>query len=302
MLNGLDLFSGYGGAQDALRGLVRPIAYCEIELGAKRILLRRMRKRQITAAPIWDDVRTLQRRHIAAPIDIITGGFPCQDVSAAGMRKGLGGKRSGLFFEIIRLAREFKPTFIFLENVPGLFVRGIDRVCAELAQAGYDHRWGVLSAYDMGACHQRERVWILAYAKGERRRKTRQLRHNEFEKWSAGGGIEATPNSDCKILWKQQKQFEKCETSAITRISSIASDASNAPSFGSQGPWRGQEHSAFIKLLYDPRGVVKPTVRRGDDGYANRCDRIRALGNGWVPQTAREAFKRLIGFKEEAKC
>lgn len=269
MLNGLDLFSGYGGTQDALRGLVRPIAYCEIEQGAKRILLQRMRKGHIGAAPIWDDVRTLQRRHIAAKIDIITGGFPCTDLSVAGRKAGLDGKRSGLFFEIIRLVREFRPSFVYMENVTGIFSGdAFERVAAEISAIRYDCRWGVLSAYDVGACHYRERVWILCAD-------------------TARFGI-----------WAQR--ISKFNEQA-SRIKSISTEW-NAPNASLARLARAYGQECFGKTkLTKPAGygewTSQPGICRGIDGPADRRDRIRALGNGWVPQTAREAFKRLIGFK-----
>ncbi len=271
VLNGLDLFSGYGGAQDALRGLVRTVAYCEIERGAQRILLRRMRKGHISVAPIWDDVRTLRKGHIIEPIDIITGGFPCQDVSSAGMRKGLDGERSRLFFEVIRLVREFRPRFVYLENVPGLLVRGMDRVSAELAGLQYDHRVGVLSAFDVGAPHLRERVWILA---------------SDSKRTGQGGLQQIGELGSTDSVWAggagEEKPFTNTTSKGLQRWIESA-PARNAFTFGSgSGFGTGS------------RRLPQPTVCRGDDGFTDRGDRLRALGNGWVPQTAREAFKRLL--------
>src|SRR5437899_426718 len=97
-------------------------------------------------------------------IDIIYGGFPCQDISIAGHGKGLEGKRSGLFFEIMRLAEEIKPEFIFLENVANIRCKGLNTVIGEMDRLGYDCRWGILSAADVGANHKRERWWFLAHA------------------------------------------------------------------------------------------------------------------------------------------
>lgn len=113
MLNGLDLFSGIGGLTIALEPWVRPIAYCENDRYAQSVLLSRMRSGEIATAPIWDDVRTLRGDLFRDGVDIISGGFPCQDISVAGTGKGLAGERSGLFFEIVRLARELRPKFIF---------------------------------------------------------------------------------------------------------------------------------------------------------------------------------------------
>lgn len=165
LLNGLDLFSGIGGISQALAPWVRTIAYCERERYAQAVLLSRMERGEIETAPIWDDVTTLTAEHLPR-IDFISGGFPCQDLSVAGLRAGLAGKRSGLFFEIIRLTRELQPRFVFLENVAGIFAGDtLGTVGGALASVGYDCRWGVLSAYDVGAPHIRERWFALAHAK-----------------------------------------------------------------------------------------------------------------------------------------
>jgi len=119
-------------------------------------------------APIWDDVRTLKPHLLPKPIDIVYGGFPCQDISVAGNRKGLAGERSGLFFEIVRLVRELRPRLLFLENVPAITVRGLDRVLLELTALGYDSRWTIVSAAEVGAPHIRERWFLLAHSNSER--------------------------------------------------------------------------------------------------------------------------------------
>ncbi|NCX93455.1 MAG: DNA cytosine methyltransferase [Gammaproteobacteria bacterium] len=126
-MNGLDLFSGIGGIGLALEPWVRTVAYCEREPYAQGVLLSRMQSGDIDRAPIWDDVTTL-RGDMLPRIDIISGGFPCQDISVAGLGKGLAGERSGLFFEIARLVRECQPRFVFLENVPAIRTRGGERV------------------------------------------------------------------------------------------------------------------------------------------------------------------------------
>lgn len=162
MLNGLDLFSGIGGITVALSGWVQPIAYCENDPYCRGVLLSRMAEGSIAAAPIWDDVRTFDGRHLRGAVDVIYGGFPCQDISVAGNGAGLGGKRSGLFFEVLRLVEEIRPRYIFLENVPAIRTRGLERVVKELSALWYDCRWGMLSAFDVGAPHKRERWFLLA--------------------------------------------------------------------------------------------------------------------------------------------
>jgi DNA (cytosine-5)-methyltransferase 1 len=169
MLNGLDLFSGIGGLTLSLQSLVNPIAYCESDRYAQSVLLSRMAKGELPKAPIWDDIRTLTPG-ILGPIntDIIYGGFPCQDISIAGAGAGLGGERSGLFFEVIRLTRDLRPRFVFLENVPAITHRGLERVCMEFTSLGYDSRWTIISAGELGAPHLRERWWLLAHSNSER--------------------------------------------------------------------------------------------------------------------------------------
>lgn len=169
-LYGLDLFSGIGGITKALEEWVEPIAYCERDRYARGVLLSRMSEGGLPVAPIWDDVTTLTGTDLPH-IDIIYGGFPCQDISIAGncwVQKGLEGKRSRLFFEVMRLADEIQPSFIFLENVPAIRLRGGITVGKELARRGYDCRWITLQADAVGAPHKRKRWFLLAYANSTR--------------------------------------------------------------------------------------------------------------------------------------
>jgi DNA (cytosine-5)-methyltransferase 1 len=167
MLNGLDLFSGIGGLTLALSPWIRPVAYCERDRYCQAVLLSRMERYELPPAPIWDDVCTL-RWPMLKKVDAVYGGFPCQDISLAGLGKGLAGERSGLAFEVFRLVDEFKPTFIFLENVPGIRTRGGETVGKELASRGYDCRWLIVSAAEVGAPHLRKRWFLLAHSKNDR--------------------------------------------------------------------------------------------------------------------------------------
>ena len=164
MINGLSLFTGIGGLDVALSEYINPIAYCEIEPYCQSVILSRMQEEHLPQAPIWDDIRTLPTDQLPK-VDIIYGGFPCQDISIAGNRKGLEGQRSGLFFEILRVAKEVKPAFIFLENVAGIISKGGLRVVREFTEMGYDCRWCVISAASVGALHQRKRWFLLGYSK-----------------------------------------------------------------------------------------------------------------------------------------
>ena len=164
MLNGLDLFSGIGGMSIALNEWVRPIGYCEIDTYCQAVLFSRMADKSIDNAPIWDDIRTLPGSDFVGAVDIIYGGFPCQDISVAGMGKGLEGERSGLFFEIIRLVKEIRPRFVFLENVSAIRKRGLDTILKVFTETGYDCRWIMLRASAVGAQHKRERWFLLAHS------------------------------------------------------------------------------------------------------------------------------------------
>jgi DNA (cytosine-5)-methyltransferase 1 len=167
-VNGLDLFSGIGGISIALAPWVRTIAYCEQDEYAQGVLLSRMRDGSLDRAPIFTDVRELRSEHFATKPSIIFGGFPCQDISIAKKdAKGLDGKRSALFFEVVRLTRELRPSFVFLENVPAITLRGLERVLLEFTALGYNCRWTIVSAGELGAPHLRERWWLLAHSMRE---------------------------------------------------------------------------------------------------------------------------------------
>lgn len=149
----------------ALAPWVRPFAYCENDRYAQSVLLSRMAKGQLPAAPIWDDVRSFTVLECAGmPVEIIYGGFPCQDISVAGTRKGLIGERSSLFFEIIRLTKEIKPRFVFIENVYRGIERHIPQIERSFLEIGYRLKHRPLSAFEVGANHRRDRWFGLAYS------------------------------------------------------------------------------------------------------------------------------------------
>ena len=270
MLNGLDLFTGIGGITRALEGFVRPIAYCEIDPYCQSVLLQKMQEGHLPRAPIWDDVRKLSRDVlfdsgiIFYPIDIIYGGFPCQDISVAGNQKGLEGERSSLFFEISRLIDEIKPSFVFLENVPNIRTKGAERVCKELAERGYDSRWCCVSASDVGAPHKRERWFLLAHPIGSRCKAEQfafTLEKGNHTAWLCGSYV---PNSGC-VNERSEKESERA-SDYVTRFA---------------GHWE-----------------VEPAVGRVADGIPYRVDRIKALGNSVVPPQVNKAFKTLLGIND----
>ena len=168
-LRELALFAGAGGG--ILGGHLlgwRTVCAVEYEPYAASVLVARQNDGLLPAFPIWDDVRTFDGRPWRGLVDVVSGGFPCQDISVAGRGKGLEGKRSGLFFQIIRLTEELKPRFVFLENVPAIRTRGLDVVLKEFTRIGYDCRWTVVSAAEVGAPHLRKRWFLLAHSNGSR--------------------------------------------------------------------------------------------------------------------------------------
>lgn len=160
----LDLFSGIGGFSLGLErtGGFETVAFCEIEEYPRRVLAKHW-----PGVPIYEDVRELTGARLAADgiaVDVICGGFPCQDVSFAGKRAGLEGARSGLWSEYARLVRELRPRYVLVENTPGLLSLGMGTVLGDLASLGYDAVWDCIPASAVGASHQRDRVWIVAHA------------------------------------------------------------------------------------------------------------------------------------------
>ena len=168
-MNELALFAGAGGG--ILGGkLLGWTTVCAVEWEAypASVLIARQNEGVLPPFPIWDDVRTFDGRPWRGRVDVVSGGFPCQDISAAGKGAGIDGERSGMWAHMARIVREVGPRFVFVENSPMLTSRGLGRVLGDLAAMGYDARWGVLGAVDAGAPHKRDRIWILAHATNDR--------------------------------------------------------------------------------------------------------------------------------------
>ena len=166
-MNELALFAGAGGG--ILGGKLlgwRTVCAVEIDAYARSVLLARQRDGCLEPFPIWDDVTTFDGHPWAGRVDVVSGGFPCQDISSAGKRRGISGERSGLWAEFARIVGEVQPSFVFVENSPMLLARGAGVVLGDLAALGYDARWGVVSAENAGAPHERERFWLVAHRQG----------------------------------------------------------------------------------------------------------------------------------------
>ena len=174
----LDLFSGIGGFALAAKWVWEDeldiVGFCEIEKYAQKVL-----QKNFPGVPIYEDITKLNGKSFKN-IDIITGGFPCQDISIAGKGEGIEGSRSGLWTEMCRIISEVRPRYAIIENVPMLIHRGLERVLCDLAEIGYDCEWQIIGADDVGAWHRRKRIWIVAYPRcnGRRNLQQRSIRRN----------------------------------------------------------------------------------------------------------------------------
>jgi len=253
----LDLFSGIGGFSLGLeRAGMRTVAFCEIEEYPRQVLAKHW-----PGLPCYDDVRSLTAdtiRRDGIAVDVICGGFPCQDVSFAGKRAGLEGARSGLWSDYRRIISELRPRFVIVENVPGLLNLGMGRVLGDLAALGYDAVWDCIPASAVGAPHRRDRVWIVAHA--DPLRQPGQLWSTEEE--------QASPACGCREDVADADQLPRNEGSAY--------NAAPEP--------RGRHADRGGPAVGADWWVIEPDVGRVAHGVPARVDRLRALGNAVVPQ------------------
>ena len=162
-MNELALFAGAGGG--ILGGHLlgwRTVCAVERDAYAAQILAQRQTDGALPTFPIWSDVCSFDGRPWRGLVDVVSGGFPCQDISAAGNGLGLEGSRSGLWKEMARIIDEVRPRYVEVENSPMLVGRGLAVVLGDLTEMGYDVCWGIVGAADLGAPHQRDRIWIVA--------------------------------------------------------------------------------------------------------------------------------------------
>ena len=171
LLKMLDLFSGIGGFSLAAEwtGAIETVAFCEIDPFCQKVL-----KKHWPDVPVFDDVKELDFTQFKG-IDLVSAGFPCQDLSLAGQGEGLEGERSGLWREVARCVREASPRYLVVENVPALLIRGMGDVLSDLASCGYDAEWDCLPASAFGAYHERDRLFIVAYPQSKHRESRRVL-------------------------------------------------------------------------------------------------------------------------------
>ncbi len=282
-VNELHLFAGAGGG--ILGGMLLGhtcVCAVEIEPYCRKVLLQRQRDGILPKFPIWDDVRTFDGKPWRGKIDIICGGFPCQDISCAGKGAGIDGERSGLWSEFARIISEVRPRYAFVENSPMLAVRGLGRVLGDLSEIGYDAEWFVMGADDVGAPQIRKRMWILAYAR-------HKCGGHSFRQ-RIGGTCE-------RELEKTEWQSETVEVARPSAAPETLADA-EVPRFADGASGQRQEQSGGSRAWWDADpadedGAFESQLGRVADGVANRVDRLKALGNGQVPVVAARAFVEL---------
>ena len=283
-MNELALFAGAGGG--ILSGHLlawRTVCAVEWEPYPASVLCARQNDGLLPPFPIWDDVQTFDGKPWRGIVDVVSGGFPCQDISAAGKGTGIDGERSGMWREMARIIHEVQPRFAFVENSPILTSRGLGTVLGDLASMGFDAKWGVLGAADIGANHQRNRIWIKA----------------------------TNVSNTCEIRksWKCSVQTDRCSASIIGKnnakvstkfaemgaISKLAQpentglerreNGGNVQSSESR-PWKSS-------WSIQDNWLIEPNVGRVADGVAARVDRLKAIGNGQVPLCAATAWRIL---------
>jgi DNA (cytosine-5)-methyltransferase 1 len=310
-LNELHLFAGAGGGILASELLGhRTICAVEFNEYARNVLVARQNDGTFPPFPVWDDVRTFDGKPWRGIVDIVSGGFPCQDISVAGKGAGLDGERSGLWSEFARIIGEVRPRYAFIENSPMLTNRGLDRVLCDLAAMGFDAEWGVLSAADVGANHLRERIWILGYSNINS-----QSNESQHDETSGLCDVANTVNGRCgetvsgvdgkTVRVSQKDRAERSwsgmpeRTSGMVewwRANSLHNPRELANTDGTHGERnkraeRGEQERAVT--FESSWWKAEPELGRVVDELAYRSHRLTAIGNGQVPLCAATAFRLL---------
>lgn len=267
-LRELALFAGAGGG--ILGGKLlgwRTVCAVEWEPYAASVLAARQNDGFLPPFPIWDDVQTFDGRPWRGIVDVVSGGFPCQDISVAGKGAGIDGERSGMWKHMARVVGEVRPRYVFVENSPMLVTRGLERVLGDLAALGYDARWTVMGAADVGAPHQRDRLWLVAHANGMRELQPQGSQRDE-RGWIGNCGYQKNvADPQCR-----ERQVGR-DDAGVGWVAELGSQGNAGTCF-----WG-----------------IEPDVGRVAHGVAARVDRLKAIGNGQVPLCAAEAWRYLTG-------
>jgi len=272
-MNELALFAGAGGGilGSILSGW-RTVCAVEIERYARDVLLARQNDGILEPFPVWDDVRSFDGRPWKGTVDLVSGGFPCQDISVARAmwgREGLGGDRSGLWREMLRIIGEVQPAYVFGENSSALRTSGLAEIIGELASIGYACRWVTLGADAVGLNHKRKRLWFYAA-------------HTDSEGlegyFGNGAGKEGRQDAAGSAA---DAAFRSCEMCGYVFDDILGKyGCANCEAEGPGGN-------------YDYGTGLLPRVAGMGDGVACRVDRLKAVGNGQVPAVAALAWEIL---------
>ena len=315
-MNELALFAGAGGG--ILGGKLlgwRTVCAVEWEPYPASVLCARQNDGLLPPFPIWDDIQTFDGNPWRGIVDVVSGGFPCTDISAAGKGAGIDGEASGMWREMARVICEVRPRFVFVENSPMLTSRGLGRVLGDLATMGFDARWGVLGAADIGAPHQRDRIWIVA----QQHRQLSHAQHDRIRWWEQQlqGIEEKNPNVENtrhRSGWDKRttergqnpqgewstdsnqigRPGEQPTSMAHTMFNRLQGVRENRAAQGQTGLCRG-EGSNQVQDLWGTADYwsIEPSIPRVADGVAARVDRLKAIGNGQVPLCAATAWRIL---------
>ena len=279
----LDLFSGIGGFALAARWVGwETVGFCEIDPYCQKVL-----RKHWPDVPIHEDIRELDGQNYKGAVDIITGGFPCQDISLAGKGAGIDGERSGLWSELARLIGEIRPAYAVLENVSALLGRGLERVAGDLAEIGYDSEWHCIPASAVGAPHRRDRIWIITYAghaKSQGRKQNAQGSGSRIKSRHQPTSFRASVADPIGMRELQPEGREQdqwrwaCDGGDVQHPTHYTSISEGIRRRESSGQWR-----------------VEPDVGRVAHGVPARVDRLRGLGNAIVPQVAEVIFRAING-------
>lgn len=300
-LNELALFAGAGGGVlgSHLLGW-NTVCAVERDAYAAQVLAQRQNDGILKPFPIWSDITSFDGKPWKGVVDVVSGGFPCQDISAAGKGAGIDGERSGLWAEMARIIGEVRPKFVLVENSPMLVGRGLTRVISDLAKMGYDAQWTRLSASNFGAPHQRDRLWIVAHTQGIRLNKKGLSIGKKSQKPLLRVDCENVGNTK-STGWEQARSSEcgskkrACWTSKeLSNTSSIRLSRPRESWFSSdpaENP-KGQANRTFYECVGHIWGI-ESRLGRVVNGVAYRVDRLKAIGNGQVPIVAKSAFEYL---------
>lgn len=304
MFKSMHLFAGAGGGllADLILGHT-PIIAVEWDQYACRVLRQRITDGWFPDLSVYEgDVRMFDPSPYQGRVDCIHAGFPCQDISVAGGGKGINGERSGLYREVIRCIGVVRPQFVFLENSPAIVGRGLGTVLGDLAACGYDARWTVLAASDVGAPHQRERWWCLGWrtdtsgidGRTGRARGDIALGQGRDATWSAM----ANPHQIPARTGSRDGGRSQCPKPRDHAMWS-GSPLGNHPGIGLEEPQPSEAGDQQSAVAGTGRSngwwAAEPDVGRMAHGVAHRMDRLAAIGNGQVPLCAAAAWKILGG-------